>query len=96
MLKGACVRAGGLARRLAEAEAAGQGMRARVAALTRLNSDLSRSLAAREAGSGAVAALQVRHSAVLAAPRACARSSGGCMHRQQRKKSQDASWSACK
>lgn len=59
--------AGGLARRLAEAEAAGQGMRARVAALTRLNSDLSRSLAAREAGSGAVAALQVRHKAVSAA-----------------------------
>ena len=56
-----CLRAAGLTRRLAEAEAAGQGMRARVAALTRLNSDLSRSLAAREAGSGAVAALQVRH-----------------------------------
>lgn len=43
-----------------EAEAAGQGLRARVAALTRLNSDLSRSLASREAGSGAVAALQAR------------------------------------
>lgn len=59
--------AAGLARRLAEAEAAGQGMRARVAALTRLNSDLSRGLAAREAGSGAVAALQVRHWAAPAA-----------------------------
>ena len=49
-----------MARRLAEAEAAGQGMRARLAALTRLNSDLSRSLAGREAGSAAVAALQAR------------------------------------
>ena len=49
-----------MARRLAEAEMAGQGMRARLAALTRLNSDLCRSLAGREAGSAAVAALQAR------------------------------------
>lgn len=64
-------RAGVQTRRLAEAEAAAQAARAHVAALTRLNSDLNRSLAAREAGNAAVAALQV-------GSQSCCSARGGC------------------